>query len=430
MFTNRDQNRSHTATTVLGALTLLSSCCFTPESAQGQERAFALLTELTSRFSPKPEVTKSLLRNRFERTLTDSDNISEQLRNALQDPSLLRITCGSAAAPKLQDAWEVQLTDGTNLSLTLTTKPEFAVKNDEFVTVHDQTGDYTIPVSAIRSIRPQRNLLYDPAWSEHMAEHSLSDTLLIRKPHGVLDLIEGVALRCTPTHLEFNYDGEVLKVSYAKIEGVRMASRSLSSKTPASVASATVQTEAHTISCKDLRVSDEPAPKLVAETPAGATLAVSLAHLVIDRSSLLALTARDLAIASRRLAIEDWQLTSQSAHRWPLAVSPEIYSLTGQGIETQLTIHGPAEVELAIPKGYSRLYFELAIFGVPVAPVTFHYAAHGAESTVIYQQPRFPSPEQVIDLRNELPLPGAGTLRIHVPGDARFSTFLLSPDSH
>jgi hypothetical protein len=183
------------------------------------------------------------------------------------------------------------------------------------------------------------------------------------------------------------------------------------------------------IRCKDLRVSDGISPKLLAETPAGATLALGLSPLVIDRTGTLALTARDLTIKIRRLALEDWQLISQSANRWPLAAPPSTHTLTGQGIETQLTIHGPAEIDIAIPKNYSRLYFELAIFGVPVAPVTFHYAEQGAESKVIYQQPRFPSPEQILDLRNELTLPGTGTLRIHVPGDARFSTFLLGPDN-
>jgi hypothetical protein len=428
MFTKHGHSRSHTAAT-LGALTLLGSCSLTPESAQGQERALAKFAELTMRFSARPAGPTSALQRRFERTITDSDKVAEDLRAALRDPTLLKITYGEALPQKLQNAWEVELSDGTTLSFPLTTKPEFAVRKRENVEIHDNTGDYTIPVAAIRSIRPQRDLHYDPAWNAYMSEHSGSDAILIRKPNGVLDHLEGVALRCTPTHLEFNYDGEVLHASYAKIEGLRLASRSADNKAPVSTTCALIQTGAHRIRCKELRLSDESSPKLQVETPAGATLAVGLTPLVIDRTGSLALTAHELTIESRRLPLEDWQLISQSAHRWPLAASPSTYTVTRQGIETQLTIHGPAEIDIDVPKGYSHLVFALAIAGVPVAPVTFYFKEPGSDSKVIYQQPRFPNPEQVLDLRNDLSLPGAGILRIHVPGDARFSTFLLRPDN-
>jgi hypothetical protein len=424
----KSHSRCHTAV-ALGALTFLGSHSLAPSQVQAQDRALGLFADLWKGFSPKPARPGSALRSSFEKVIPESDRVAEELRESLGDRKLLKITCGDAATAKLQGAWEVQLADGTTLSLHPRLRPEFNLRKDLTITLSDSSGDYTIPVSAIRSIRPERDLLYDPDWNNFITEHAALDVILVRRSDGVLDRVEGLALKCTQTHLEFNYDGDVVHVPLRKIEGLRTKSSATNDKVPADPACAVVQTGANTIRCKELSVSDGDSPKLQVVTVAGATMAIELAPLVIDRTGTLALTARDLAVVGRRLPLEEWQLISQSPYRAPLAVPAEVLSVSGRGVDTGLTIQGPAEVDITIPKGYSRLYFELAIVGVPVAPVTFHYQELGSDSKVIYQQPRFPDAEHVGALRNELTLPGAGMLTIHVPGEARFTTFLLGFDT-
>jgi len=425
-----DHNRrSPTVTTALGALSLLGTCSLDPHSAQAQDRVLAAFAELTASFSPRLASPSPSIRSTFERTIAEGPGLPDQLRAALHDSAILKITSGQLLPRNPHQAWEIELSDGTHLSFHLTTKPEFGVTKTGQLTVRDELHDCAIPVAAIRAIRPQRDLRYDPAWDERMAGQSLSDTIFIRKEHGVLDHLEGVALRFTKTHLEFEYDGAVLPIPYSKIEGVRMASRPHDEKTALNTTSSTLQTAHHTIHCKKLDLSQEQAPHLTIETPSGATLSVAPTPLTIDRTGMRALTARGLTIHTRRLPIEDWQLVSQSAARWPLAVSPSVMTITGKGLDTELMIQGPAEVEIDVPKGYAHLHFELEISGIPIAPVTFRYLPEGAESqTVLYQQPRFPEPEQLVNLTNKLHLSGPGKLLLHVPGEAQFRTFLLTKE--
>lgn len=428
MLTNHSR-RNSAAATALGALSFIGSCSLDANITLGQDRVLAAFAELTSRFSPKIAAPTPTLKSTFERTVTEAPGLAEDLRAALNDSTLLKIVSGQLVPTTPRNAWEVQLTDGSHLSFHIANKPEFGVTKSGYVTICEEANVYAIPVAAICAIRPQRDLRYDPAWSERMAEQSTSDTIFIRQKYGVLDHLEGVALKFTKTHLEFEYDGDVLPIPYAKIEGVRMASRQSLQDASLHIPAATLQTERHTIKYSELRVSEELSPKIQIETPAGATLSAALTPFIIDRTGTLALTAHDLTIHSRRLPIEDWQMMSQSPIHWPLAAPPTVHVITGRGLQTELTIKGPAELEIDLPKGYSHLHFELEISGIPVAPVTFRYQQKGEESQVIlYQQPRFPEPEQLLDLKNELHFPAAGKLLLHVPGEARFRTFLLSKE--
>ena len=418
--------RNIVGTQILALSSFASGMAISPSQAQGQERIFGFLFRIDNKFNANlaPD-NESLVARRFIHEIDPSGDLMAQFESALHTRTALQINSGSFDRRGLPSRFEVTLSDESFIQLERSEISDFKITKDARL----KLSGLTIPVSAISYIRPNPSVKYDLEWQRLIGEGNKSEDLIaIRRPHGKLDTLGGIVRSVSSEEVEFKVDNETYRVPYLRIEGIILANL----KKPNLVAKpqALLETPNHTLRCCKVSLSDNGADAhLNVETPSGALATVALSEpLRLDRSQALATTLRDMAISySRTPKFSDYSQSLPQSDK-PLTLSPKPYSISGTGIGTSLTVNGGVSVEIKIPDGEHSLYFCPRFGRHSASSFTLRYTGEKPSSNVSYTQERFPSDNQVVDLRNELSLSGPGILVIEAGKtgeELRFETFFL-----
>jgi hypothetical protein len=279
-----------------------------------------------------------------------------------------------------------------------------------------QLSNATIPSEALAALRPQPSMNYELAWNRLMQEPKIQeDRIAIRRPHGVLDEIRGIALAISSEQVDFKIDGELYKIPHEKIEGVIFASLSSSFIEESTPSHWQVEVPQGFLECREILPDNITAKFIEVTTLAGAKIKLPVGLPVkVDRSRALALTLNDMKISHSRVPEFSEYAKSLPISERPLSLAPKPYAVTGSGIDASLRVYGGVSLEIEIPPGEHAFIFEPKFKRNAPFSFSFHYKGNNLPYTEIYTQERFPKPEDIINLRNELPLIGPGTLQIRV----------------
>jgi len=400
-----------------------------PSDAHGQERIFGFLFKLDNNFTANlaPE-HDSLVARRFIREIDPSGDLLAQFDSALKERTILQINSGSFERLDLPTRCEVALTDGSFIRFERSEISDFKITKDSRL----KLSDLTIPASAISNIRFNPSVKYDLDWQRLLAEgNKLEDLIAIRRPHGKLDTLGGLVRSLSSEEIEFKVDNETYRVPYSKIEGIILASAG--KQKLGGELQAVLETASHTLRCCKVSLGDSADAHLNIETASGALATIPLSEpLRLDRSKTLSITLSDMAISHSRVPrFSDYSLALPKSDK-PLTLAAKPYSISGgSGIWSSLSVSGGVSVEIRIPDGKHSLHFSPKFGKYSASSFTLRYASDKSSANLEYTQKRFPSGDEVLDLRNEPLLNGPGTLTIQSgePGnELTFETFLLIPN--
>jgi hypothetical protein len=414
----------------LSAASFVTGGAIFDTSAFAQERAFALLHEQIHKLKPSLEPAESAgLRSRFERQIESDPSRIDDLRKALDEPTTLRIVHGVVTRRFCPENCEFTLYDGSLLSIAPSGMPEIIFGGRDPLMVQTPAQEVSMPCSAIRSVRPKPDIRYDLAWRAlRDGKPSVDDVLAIRLPNGALDELHGVARSCSATHIMFEFEEQPYRVNLEKVEGILLAKGRLQSLTRSEQPTALLETSTQQLACSQVSLSEDTDPRLLVTTPSGVRCKLALVPFILDRSALHALTLHRMQITSRRTPGFDVDILERPLAERLLSLPPTITEISGKGLTAALTIRGPAEVEMTVPHGYRTLLID-PIFALDApASFTLSYKGRGEHTESLYTQERFTPPNGGHSIREEISLPGEGTLSVHVPpGNMRFRLFMVMP---
>jgi hypothetical protein len=426
-------SHSRLSAALLGLCTAASGAWPLAEEASGQDRIFSSFFNLRTKFTPQEAPTDSTgARLRFERTLEPTNDTPGTLRNAFDDAAALRISWGRLSSRALPSGCELMLHDGSSLMVDGEALPESVLSKGASITIEKAGARFDIPVLAVRAVRTNPDVRYDLAWSKILAEtDSPDDVVAVRRPHGILDELHGVVRSISSEYVECALDGETYRVPHAKIEGIVLV-RPLSAKTAqATTRMATLETDQCILRCAEVAVGDEGAGSVSVTTPSGVRAVLPLDKpFRFDRAQQRAITPQDMKFSFKRLPEFSERVLSLPRAERPLAFPRAAFSISGEGLDSSLTIHGATELEIQVPAGRHTLYFQPEFLRNSPMSFSFSYQETGSPRSPLYSQDRFPSPEGLVAVRNECALVGPGTLSVRAGNcdeSMRFSLFMLVP---
>jgi hypothetical protein len=421
---------------VLGVCGFLSNAGLPASSAHAQDRIFAFAsgfrTGLTPREAP-PLISKAQLR--FSRELPADTLSMRALKASLDDPSALRISWGSLDVNQNKLNCEVQLNDGSSISLSIATISPCRLSRTSLLVASGDGYRCDIPNRSVRSIRPSPSVEYDLAWNELCSEKTADDLLAIRRPSGALDTMRGVATALSSEDIEFLIDGETYRVPFRKIEGVVFADTA-NNKTPPEQIDAPGRSYLFTagsrLVCSRMDIDLNRESALVAETLSGALITIKPGNpFIFDRTEQLALTPNAMKATSNRSFNNDAYTRALPLGERLLTLAPHSHSIVGEGLDTRLRVFGPSELQIEVPAGSYLLVFDPLL--LKPSPVPFEIYLEDARSsarTLAYSTDPSATSQTPTTPQGDYRVTGPGRISIVVPSEEQvdFGSFLLVPE--